>query len=272
MTPPMIPATPPAFPATDAMIQRMAASALFAGFAAGLLAAALHFVLIEPVLLQAEQYESGLLVHVGVASGGHDHAAHDPEDHDHAALPKAAQPVVDPVSPAALPFDWGRHGLTLVFHALVYCGYGLMLVAGFALAEMAGQRLSPRAGLIWGLAGFIAVQFAPAAGLPPELPGMAGGDLVARQVWWVGTVLATGAGLALIGFGRSGAPWGLAVVLIAGPHLIGAPHPAEMTGPVPPELAALFAGRTLGVGMAVWLVLGLVAAHLWGRIPQWQRR
>ena len=250
------------------MIQRMAASAVFAGFAAGLFAAALHFALIEPILLEAEGYESGLLVHVGVASGGHDHAAH-----DHAALPQAAvvQPA-EPASAATTPVDWGRHGLTVVFHALVYCGYGLMLVAGFALAEMAGQRVSPRAGLIWGLAGFIAVQFAPAAGLPPELPGMAGGDLVARQFWWVGAVLATGAGLALIGFGRSAALSGLAVLLIAGPHVIGAPHPAEMTGPVPPELAALLAGRTLGVGMAVWVVLGLLAATLWDRFPRWLRR
>ena len=250
------------------MIQRMVASAVFAGFAAGLFAAALHFVLIEPILLEAEDYESGLLVHVGVASGGHDHAAH-----DHAALPQAAvvQPA-EPASAATTPVDWGRHGLTVVFHALIYCGYGLLLVAGFALADMAGQRVSPRVGLIWGLAGFVAVQFAPAAGLPPELPGMAGGDLVARQFWWVGTVVATGAGLALIGFGRSMALWGLAVLLIAGPHVIGAPHPAEMTGPVPPELAALFAGRTLGVGMAVWVVLGLLAATLWDRFPRWLRR
>ncbi len=250
------------------MIQRMAASALFAGFAAGLFAAALHFAFVEPILLDAEQYESGLLVHVGVASGGHDHAAH-----DHTAVPEVAAPAIAAPAPAAAsPVDWGRHGLTVVFHALVYSGYGLVLVAGFAVAEMAGQRVSPRAGLIWGLAGFIAVQFAPSAGLPPELPGMAGGDLTARQVWWVGTVLATGAGLALIGFGRNAAALGLAVVLIAGPHLIGAPRPAEMTGPVPPELAALFASRTLGVGMAVWAVLGLVAAAIWDRMPGWRRR
>lgn len=233
------------------MIRRIAASALFAGIAVGLLSAVLHFSFIEPILLQGELYEQGQLVHVGVALGGF--------HHDAAAAPSVPQVVV------AVPIDWPRHGLTVLFHAVLYSGYGLVLVAGYALAGRYNHRVTARAGLIWGLAGFIAVQFAPAAGLPPELPGMAGGDVVARQIWWAGTVLATGAGLALIGYGRSAALWGLGVVLIAGPHLIGAPHPAEMTGPVPPELAALFAGRTLVIGMAVWAVLGLTSASLWNR-------
>ena len=235
------------------MIRHIAASALIAGFAAGLLAALLHFVFIAPVLLQGEAYEHG---QIAVAQG-HDDAA------QAAGVPQTGDDAA--ASAPAGPVNWGRHGLTVVFHALVYGGYGLLLVAGYALAGQYGQRVTPRAGLIWGLAGFVAVQFAPAAGVPPELPGMAGGDLMARQVWWVGTALATGAGLALIGFGRTAAAWGLAVVLIAGPHLIGAPRPGPMTGLVPPELAALFAGRGLGVGMAVWAVLGLTSAALWQR-------
>ena len=239
------------------MIQRMVASALFAGFVAGLLAAALHFALIEPILLQAEMYESGQLVHVGVVSGGQGGATH-----DQAAV---AQPAT-PAAPAlAGPFEWRRHGLSVIFYGLLYCGYGLLLLAGVALAEVFGIRVEVRSGLIWGVAGFVAVVLAPAAGLPPELPGMAGGEVTLRQIWWVGTVVTTGAGLALLGFGRGAAIFGLAVLLIAGPHVIGAPHPAVMTGPVPPELAALFAGRTLGVAMAVWAVLGLVAVTIWNR-------
>ncbi len=239
------------------MIRNLVASALFAGFAAGLFAAALQFVFVQPVLLQGELYELGRLVHVGVASAGHDHSSH-----DHAAAQTAAGTAPE----AAPPADLARSALTVLFTALIYCGYALVLVAGFALAEVRGERVSARAGLIWGLAGFIAVHFAPAAGLPPELPGMAAADLTARQIWWGATVVSTAAGLWLIGFGRSVPVWALAAVLIAVPHLIGAPQPEVMTGPVPPELAALFAGRTLAVGMAVWAVLGLLAGAIWDRM------
>ena len=33
----------------------------------------------------------------------------------------------------------------------------------------------------------------------------------------------------------------------------------------PPELAAQFAGRAIGVGLAVWTLLGLFTAALWSR-------
>ena len=45
------------------MIQRMLASALIAGFAAGLLAAVLHFALIQELIFLGEKYETGALVH-----------------------------------------------------------------------------------------------------------------------------------------------------------------------------------------------------------------
>jgi len=49
-------------------------------------------------------------------------------------------------------------------------------------------------------AGFVAFSLAPAAGLPLGLPGMAAAALEARQIWWVCTVAATAAGLALLAF------------------------------------------------------------------------
>ena len=38
----------------------------------------------------------------------------------------------------------------------------------------------------------LAVHFAPAISLPPEVPGVAAADVFARQVWWFATVAATG--------------------------------------------------------------------------------
>lgn len=222
------------------MFSRILASALFAGVAAGLIAALLQFAFVQPVLLHAELYESGELVHFGAAGAATAHA-------DTGGI------------------DLMRDGLSLLFTTLVYTGYAFLLVALMALAGERGHEVTPRQGLLWGLAGFVTVQFAPAVGLPPELPGTAAADVGIRQVWWFGTVAATGVALWLVAFGRGLAAWALAVALLLAPHLIGAPHPEGFTGPTPPELAGLFAGRALGVGLAAWALLGLFAAWFWQR-------
>lgn len=221
------------------MFSRILASALFAGVAAGLIAALLQLVFVQPVLLHAELYESGELVHFG------------------AAATTAAE--------ARAGLDLMRDGLSLLFTTLVYTGYAFLLVALMALAGERGHAVTPRQGLVWGLAGFIALQFAPAVGLPPELPGAAAADIGLRQVWWFGTAGATGVALWLLAFGRGWPSWAVAAALLAAPHLIGAPQPEGFTGPTPPELAGLFAGRALGVGLAAWSLLGLFAAYFWQR-------
>ena len=68
---------------------------------------------------------------------------------------------------------------------------------------------------------------ATSAGLPPDLPGMPTTDLLPRQIWWVGTVAATGAGIYLLAMRRETWAQALAIVLIGLPHVIGAPQPLE---------------------------------------------
>lgn len=220
------------------MFQKIVTSALIAGFGAGLIAALLQFAFVQPILLHAELFESGVLTHFGGAA-------------------TAAQ------APATGGLDLARDGLSVVFSALTYCGYALVLLSLVALAEERGHPMTPRAGLIWGVAGFIAVQLAPAFGLAPELPGMSAGDLAARQLWWYATVAASAGGLWMIAFGRNWTIWGIAIVLLAAPHVIGAPSPDILTGPAPPELGAAFASRALGVGLVSWSILGLLLGTLW---------
>jgi cobalt transporter subunit CbtA len=117
---------------------------------------------------------------------------------------------------------------------------------------------------MFGLAAFAATQLMPAMGLSPELPGAAAADLSARQTWWMATVAGTLAGLALIAWGNPAVKVAGAV-LIAAPHIWGAPHPAEFEGVVPPELSALFAARVLVVGALGWAALGVLAGHFWSR-------
>ncbi|RMD49518.1 MAG: hypothetical protein D6832_01575 [Alphaproteobacteria bacterium] len=68
--------------------------------------------------------------------------------------------------------------------------------------------------------------------------------------------------MAAIAFGRGPWPIVLGVGLVLLPHLIGAPHPAEFGGRVPPELQGLFTGRALAVNAASWLALGALSGHL----------
>jgi len=220
------------------MFAKVGTSALIAGFGAGLFAAALQFAFVQPILLHAELFETGALTHFG-------------------ADPSAA------VVTHEGGIDFIRDGLSIIFSALIYTGYALVLLALMAFAEERGQSISARTGLLWGVAGFIAVQFAPAFGLAPELPGMNAADVTARQIWWFATVAATGLGLWLIAFGRNWAMWGAAVILLAAPHIIGAPMPDTLTGPAPPELGAEFAARALGTGLAAWAMLGLLCGAVW---------
>src|SRR4029077_17173675 len=92
------------------------------------------------------------------------------------------------------------------------------------LASLIGLELDVRRGIQLGVAGFLCVALAPSLGLPPRPPGVAGPDLQAAQVWWVGTVALSRVGLWLLASaGRSRLARGGGVLTLAIPHLIGAP-------------------------------------------------
>ncbi len=226
------------------MLKRLLVSGLFAGFAAGLIAAALIQLFVTPVLLEAELYETGELVHFG-GSGG-TALVHDHDSHAHAEG------------------EGGDRALLSLGAAIATnIGYGLLLVAAMSFAERAGHTISPRTGILWGIAGFVAVHLMPAFGHPPELPGNAAADLAARQMWWALTVLTSTIGLACIAFGTGWGLWAAGIAALALPHIIGAPHPDMLTGPTPPEIAGLFASRSLGVAFMVWVALGCLAGYFW---------
>ena len=216
------------------MIGRVLLAALLAGIAAGLVMALLQFARITPLIIAAEKYET---------SGAHEHGAGTPDHaHDHDADWK--------------PDDGLERTLYTALTAMVTGAAFAAMLAGAAL--LLGKSITPQSGVLWGLAGFIAVSLAPAAGLPPELPGMAAADLGARQVWWIATIALTAAGLALFAFRRELWAKGAGALAIALPHLMGAPQPANFDGAVPPGLAALFVANSLAANAVFWCVLGTV--------------
>lgn len=253
-------ATPSPSPAIRAVARPLLASALYAGLAAGLFSALLQFAFVTPLLLEGELYESGARVHVAAAPGAGAQTGAQSGARSGARSGPAAGPAL------------ARHALTAATSVVTFTGFGLMLVAGFALAERRGRRVTARRGLAWGLAGFLATGLAPAFGLPPELPGAVAANLGPRQIWWAGTALATAAGIASIALARTPATALIGAALIAAPHLVGAPRPDAALGLAPPELSALFAARGLGVAAASWGALGLIAGHLWNRQATGPRR
>ena len=227
------------------MVKKLLVAALFAGFTAGLIAAALQQVLVVPVLLEAELYETGELVHFGGGTSGSS-LTHDHDSHEHAS---------------GEPRD--RALLTWLSTMATTIGFALIVAAAMAFAERAGHEITVRSGMVWGFAAFLAFQFMPALGHPPELPGNAAADLAGRQLWWAFCVVATSIGLACLAFGQNWGIWLAGIAALFLPHLIGAPHPTQLEGVAPPEIAALFATRSLGAGLIAFVTLGGLLGHFW---------
>ncbi|MEY8096800.1 CbtA family protein [Falsihalocynthiibacter sp. S25ZX9] len=233
------------------MFKQIFTSALFAGIAAGLLSALLQFWLVTPVLLEGEEYETGAKNHYAgvLIVEGEDPA---PVEVEVETPPTTSELIV-------------RHGMTVAMNIIVFTGFALILVAGIATAASSGHEVTAKSGIVWGLAGFIAVQLAPAAGLFPELPGTPAEDIILRQMWWITAVVATLVGLALIAFGNRAYWMVLGAAFVAAPHIIGAPHLEFYAGVAPPELSALFVSRSLAVACASWAIMGGVAGAVWHR-------
>jgi cobalt transporter subunit CbtA len=152
---------------------------------------------------------------------------------------------------------------SVLFTCLGACGFALLLAGCYALRGAVNWRT----GLLWGLAGFASFSLAPALGLPPELPGVHAADLVARQAWWIATAVATATGLACVVLPKSIPLKLLGVVLVALPHLIGAPQPVHADSELPADVVRAFAIGSLAVSAVMWLILATLTPALMRRYP-----
>jgi len=216
-----------------AAFKRIVAAAAAAGILAGLLLTGVQQIRVVPVLLQAEVYEQAAAnklpsAHAGSGSG-----------HEHKDAHAAG--------------GLQRTMLSAVANVSLALGFALLLGASMFLSR---GSLGWRSGLVWGLAGFVVFFLAPALGLPPEVPGTEAARLTDRQAWWLMTVLGTAVGLSLLAFAR---PWAMriaGVVLLALPHLAGAPQ-AEIHGSTAPaELVESFIYAAIVTNLVFWLALG----------------
>ena len=257
------------------MISKALTTVLLTGFIAGILYTGAQMLRVTPLILEAEKYEiaeiavphshaaSGIThAHVlnGVALDVHQRVAtpHEnlPAAHDHAGVAHATENWA--------PGDGAeRTFYTAVSNIVTGIAFSLMLVAVFLLR---GKTVDMNSGILWGAAGFAVFALAPALGLPPELPGMTAAALESRQVWWIGTVIATAIGIGLFTESKTILAKIAALALLAAPHLIGAPHPFLFESNVPAELSAQFAIASLVTSAFFWFVLGGTSGYLYKKL------
>lgn len=149
-----------------------------------------------------------------------------------------------------------RIAWTAVSNVATAIGFALLLGAVFAWRGGATWRQ----GLLWGAAGFVVFFANPAIGLPPEIPGAFAAELTDRQLWWTFAVVCSGVGVGLLLLAPRMAAKGAGAVLLAVPHLAGAPHPDVTGGLAPQALADRFVVATSVTNGIFWLLLGLSVA------------
>jgi cobalt transporter subunit CbtA len=234
------------------MTIRVLLAAIAAGLLAGLLMTPVHLRQVAPLILEAETFEA--------AHSHGDAVVREHEDggqHVHEATAKAAAPT-EVAAETGLSRNWN----TLLANLVTGAGFGLLL-AGISL--LSGLSLKFSSGLAWGAAGWLAIQFFPAIGLPPELPGFPFVDVQARQYWWFATAAASIFGMLTLVSRKGLAATVIGLALIVAPHLYGAPQPADISSKVPAFLAAEFVTASLSTTLFFWLVLGLALGFLLDR-------
>ena len=211
------------------MFRALVFSAVAAGCVGGLVVSVFQWAVVTPLILEAEIFEQG------VTTASHGGAG----------------------------TDLARTSLTSLATMVYASGLALVLLGLMTLADV---RIDARTALGWGVAGFFAVAMAPALGLPPVVPGIPEAPLMDRQIWWIGTVLATSFGLWAI-LQQKTPVWlvaGIGAILI--PHLIGAPHPQGASTDVPAALAAQFVSASLAASALLWVSVSSLAGLAFSRL------
>jgi cobalt transporter subunit CbtA len=217
------------------MIARVLLAVILSGIAAGLVMGLIQHVRLTPLILQAETFEH--LAH------GHGGAAHADGDE-----------VWSPTDGLERTF------YTTLTSMITSVGFALMMVGLSFLVKIPFNRSNA---WVWGLCGFAAVSFAPAIGLPPELPGMPVADLNSRIFWWGSCIVLTVMGLMSVYFvlhGKSAFSPGIILLLL--PHIAFAPPAAaESATSLPVPLAVQFVTASLAANLAMWLVLSFILGY-----------
>lgn len=240
-------------------------SSIVAGIAAGSVVTVAQQFGTVPMILKGEVYEAaadaasdqvGTVESTKDGSAARQHPGTEQTD-EHSAGPEHHETDWAPKE------GWERIGFTGAANILTSIGFALLLGGIYALRH---SVVTWHEGLLWGLGAFVAFTVAPGLGLPPELPRVPAAPLEPRQIWWVATAVATASGLGLVFLRRSLWASLLGLILMALPHLIGAPHLEEVRTNVPAALSHQFVVAVTLTSLLFWALLGSVTAVAYARL------
>jgi cobalt transporter subunit CbtA len=251
-----------------------------------------------PIILAAEVYE-GAKVEPGAApaaaataaapapaAAAHQHAAGTPA-HEHAApaVPAIAAAPAAPVAEAAHEHgaeEWApadgleRNGWTWVANVLHALSMALLALAVMAVWTWKRGSATSNVKLAFAVAtaGWLSIHLWPSLGLHAEIPGMDAAPLQARQAWWLLAVGCAASACAVMAFSQRGWRIVVALLLLAVPFVIGAPHHsgdplAGFSGEAHMKLEALghqFILATHLLSISFWGLLGALSAWIY---PRW---
>ena len=252
------------------MISKAFMTVLFTGFIAGIIVTAVQTLKVTPLILQAETYELDEVAvkHTHVTSGiEHEHNLNGFTLDNHLKVKDVHD--VQTIASTELEENWmpadgmERSFFTMISNIFTAIAFSLILVAVYLIR---GKPVTYFSGFLWGAAGFAVFSGATSLGLPPELPGMTAAALESRQIWWIGTVIATATGIGFFTESTTILPKIFGAVLITLPHIIGAPHPHVFESNVPAELSAQFAVASLLTSVFFWMVLGGVSGYFYQKL------
>lgn len=215
------------------VLRRLLVASLIAGGVSGVLLGIAQVAFVTPLILEAEAQERR------DASGQ------------------------EPAQTAWEPKDGvERNAYTVLFTTLAGIGFALLLNAGMLVRGRPGIKQ----GLLWGCAGFAVFSLAPALGLPPEPPGVHAADLLGRQIWWLGTVVATALGLSCIAFSQRASLRVSGVAALVLPHLIGPPGRELLEESPVAHLEPVYAIASLLTMFVFWVILGALSGYLHSKL------
>lgn len=241
------------------IFSRIVYSAILTGLVTGAVLTCLQVVSLNPIIFAAESYE----VEVKAADDADDdHSSHS-HDHAHAHDSNAWEPA-DGFERAAYSF---------LANVLASTGFAAILLALMSLFWLARARnISLLQGLLWGLAGYLALFVAPAIGLPPEIPGVVAAPVEQRQIWWALTAVSVAIALNLFAFSPTRFK-ALGLLFLAMPYVVGAPgiHGPMIQHPDPSAVEALtylqrqFVVTSAIINLVFWCLLGVACRFAFNR-------
>jgi cobalt transporter subunit CbtA len=185
-------------------------AAIAVGIITGIVYGLFQQTQISPIIYGAEVYE------VTDAPLAHNHGT------------ESAQANTEPEEEAWSPEDGAQRIFsTMTANITIAIAYALVMISLMALHDAKSNKpqVSAKQGAVWGIAALLALFIAPALfGLHPEVPGTVAAELVNRQQWWMFCAGISIAGIAVLYYSANKYKF-LGVVLLAAPHIIGAPLP-----------------------------------------------